>query len=854
MGISRLQVELTFLSLMPRESEKVATMRAVLDTFPAASMITVVVQDVAALSYSEARANVAATIDEVVQELNRPPYRQFVSAAFGRSDDAFLVRNALLLADLSDPASGSGSERLLDPLAPPDLVSLLAGARDRLIGGDADVRARDLGTLVRLLRVSTGETVDRRAAADVAREALAGPGYVLSADGRTGLAFVQPTFTVDDLLLIHSGVDAIDAGVDTALERAPSGVHAGITGLLVVSRDEIVTSERGLEASFLGALVLIVILLVFSFRMASVPLLAGVPLLVGLLWTAGIAGLVVARLNIMTLMYLVALLGLGIDYGIHLLTGFTQAREEGAAFLDAVGHSFRANGPPIALGAATTGLAFLALVVAESSVVTELGLVAAIGIAAELLAMFLLIPALLGARHSWRVRRGKEGEPLQTRQRFRFMHGLGEAVARRPGWFVLIPLVTALALLPQARHVSVETNLMEMEAAGLESVRLQDVMVEELGLAPDVLTLSVGNLDALHRLVPRLSALPSVGSVESVASLLPPPDEQRHRADRARQLGTVLAGLAADPAPVAEPDAARTTEEARRLLARLRQLAVAGGPDAQAAEEAAELLAAVTSRPQRAAAALTAIHAEFRRLVIVAAEAERIELADIPQRLRDTHVSPDGRRFLVQIIPTRNPWERSNREPFVSEVEEVAPSAAGLILAADQLTEIAERDGLVAGRAALAAIVLLLLSSFRNVKLAVMALLPLLLAMSTLVAVMGLAGIRFDFINIITIPLLIGIAVDDAVHFCHRYRREGAGQISRVVETTGRAVLLTTITTVIGFGSFIPSVMRGLRSTGIVVAIALLLAFAFSILMLPGLLVLVREKLGWSLSPWGSRG
>jgi predicted RND superfamily exporter protein len=118
---------------------------------------------------------------------------------------------------------------------------------------------------------------------------------------------------------------------------------------------------------------------------------------------------------------------------------------------------------------------------------------------------------------------------------------------------------------------------------------------------------------------------------------------------------------------------------------------------------------------------------------------------------------------------------------------------------------------------------------------------------------MAVAGIKFDFINIIAIPLLIGIGIDDAVHINHRYLLEGKGQIDRVVGKTGRAVLLTSLTTIIGFASFIPSIMRAMRSTGIVLSIAMALAFLFSILFYPSVLVIMAEKLSWALYPWKRR-
>jgi len=131
---------------------------------------------------------------------------------------------------------------------------------------------------------------------------------------------------------------------------------------------------------------------------------------------------------------------------------------------------------------------------------------------------------------------------------------------------------------------------------------------------------------------------------------------------------------------------------------------------------------------------------------------------------------------------------------------------------------------------------------------------PLICAFAALFGVMGYAGIKVDFINIIAFPLLIGIGVDDAVHISHRYRLEGPGGIARAVAKTGTAVLLTSITTIIAFASFIPSPMRAMRSTGIVLPVAIGFAFLFSILLHPALLQIAAEKFNLNIQPWKSGG
>ena len=79
---------------------------------------------------------------------------------------------------------------------------------------------------------------------------------------------------------------------------------------------------------------------------------------------------------------------------------------------------------------------------------------------------------------------------------------------------------------------------------------------------------------------------------------------------------------------------------------------------------------------------------------------------------------------------------------------------------------------------------------------------------------MALTGMKFNFTNFMALPLIIGIGIDDGVHMLHRYRIEGRGSIPIVVKYTGRAILLTSLTTMIGFGSMGLASHKGMASMG----------------------------------------
>ncbi|THB68535.1 MAG: hypothetical protein D6B26_00470, partial [Spirochaetaceae bacterium] len=541
-----------------------------------------------------------------------------------------------------------------------------------------------------------------------------GPEIITSTDGLAGLVTVYTNFGINDFFNLASGIEKIEAATEEALEGLD--VSAGFTGFLVVAKDEAVTSEQGLAAGFLIALILIVILMILNFRIPSSPIILGLPLLAGIFWTVGITGFTLGRLSIVTSMYLIALMGLGIDFGIHIMTAYVQQSNEGqeeGGWVQRIKAAFKEIDRSLLTGALTTAAAFFALVISESQLAVELGIVAGSGILLELLAMVILVPALLALRAKRRQRKGKpefivnEKTTAKADTAASLLSRLAGLVGGHSIRFGLVSVVIAVVLFMFAGGVQIEDNIMNLEAKGLESIELQETLVERFGFAPDPLYLLSESLEETLELHAALEAVPGVKMVDSLALLLP-----------------------------------------------------SGGPEVDS-------------------------------------------IAALPEAVKKLYVSRDGKYNLISIIPEGNLWEPGPRQELLEGLAEVAPNATSMVLASDQMADMVESDGLKAAIAALVIVFLFLLIDFRHLGYSIATMLPLLLATGSLFGIMALTGIKLDFLNFIAVPLLIGIGIDDAVHLSHRYRDDIALSYSGVLARVGRAITMTTVTTVIGFISFI---------------------------------------------------
>lgn len=104
------------------------------------------------------------------------------------------------------------------------------------------------------------------------------------------------------------------------------------------------------------------------------------------------------------------------------------------------------------------------------------------------------------------------------------------------------------------------------------------------------------------------------------------------------------------------------------------------------------------------------------------------------------------------------------------------------------------------------------------------------------VALMLLLGWKLNFFNVIVLPLLIGMAQDDALHIYERWREAGPGHLGLVLRETGGAVFLTSLTTVCGFSGILFANHRGLQSMAWIAVAGMTLALVAAVALLPAVL------------------
>ena len=200
-------------------------------------------------------------------------------------------------------------------------------------------------------------------------------------------------------------------------------------------------------------------------------------------------------------------------------------------------------------------------------------------------------------------------------------------------------------------------------------------------------------------------------------------------------------------------------------------------------------------------------------------------------------------------------WQREHQKEFVEQLRAALdprktdqPIITGTPVQLLEYTTLLVSSYVEAAYYSLAAIAILVLIHFRSFTCVVLALLPVAIGTVWMVGFMGLTGIPFNPANIMTLPLVIGIGVTNGIHILNRFAEEQTPSI--LAKSTGKAVLVSGLNTIAGFGSLILAKHQGIASLGYVMAVGTATCMIAALTFLPALLNWLVGR-GWKIKKPG---
>jgi predicted RND superfamily exporter protein len=678
----------------------------------------------------------------------------------------------------------------------------------------------------------------------------------LFSDDRTRLLMTaQPQYPS------QRGVDyctLVTRKIEEAIERADPeslGVSVGVTGSYPFNaQTNVVINTDMLRTTIISSIGVFVIFLI-AFGSFFYSIVAVIPLLISVVLTMCWAKMAVGGFNLVTTFLPALVLGLGIDYAIHIISRYAEERGNGRSLNRALYAAVLYKGEASFYAALTTSLVFVGLLTAQSRALFEMGAITSVGVLIAFLSTLFLLPALITLSHF--LLRGRRREKISTYSvrltgLFRHVTGRGRAI------FVIVLVLTFFVAFQAARTSFVFSS--NDLVPRVESQEVMDEILESISLIPTGIgsyyTFFASTEQELRAIVDSLPTHPMVEAVDSAAGLLPVDLTAQQQVLNSLDLDAYVRQLGALGASFEERSAALA--EIRTLLAQfgLLQYAASLNGYVDLALASSEVLSQLrTIQAELGGLDVERTTEEIRGLqtALVDLDTNLEELRDLPsvetllrnillaypEGIRTRYLTPQG-DFVVQVRVRQDIFEADHLEDFNRFADSFADDYFGMPMVVQQLEGYMKRDFYLSTLIAAALIVLLLRVSLRGWVRALLAGAPLVLGYVWMLGGMRLLSMDFNFLSITISPLLIGIGVDNGIHIVHRTIEErcakAEGAIERGVGTTAIAVIVTSLTTMLVFGSLLMARTPGLRVLGASALLGIGFALLFSLLFLPAAL------------------
>ncbi|MEZ4265964.1 MAG: MMPL family transporter [Myxococcota bacterium] len=725
------------------------------------------------------------------------------------------------------------------------------------------------------------------------------PEYFEADEGRVIVVTARPITGTTDVSFVRSLISGVESDV-AAL--APTSFHPD----MVVKLEGAYPGRLGNISSIAGdaarggsvAAALLIICLAFYFRrLRAVPLVM-IPLITSVVAALAYADLRYGFLNLVSAFIFAVLLGMGIDFGIHILGRYEHERLRGFSRPDATRIALGTTGASTSAGAFSTIGVYGCLMVADFQGFAQFGELAAVGVLLALVGVIVIMPAFITVIERWRPwklgrwRTGVQATAAAAPRAAGFRYS-----SATMGLAAVVAVVGFGAAGYAAFHVDgvefeydfgklgpkkAESELDANADADDAATGWKDAIGKETTLSPVIaLTDSRAQTEATHRLLADLDAMSDeqADHIEAIraAAAAKQPYQLPSVALAAAEVAVEQAKAPDPDADIVDSDSGGGVAPEARFDALAESSSGTGGLTPATLERLAPLTAERIALMQRSLAQVFSIFTfvperQDDKLLVIRDIRSRIErkrgalsketqdrldesfrylevdkaisIEDLPTWV--TQQFRDEQGHIDRFVLFRN--RGSKADYAVAKEVQVGffdlPTAAGVVKTGGnvyvmpEVMDTVKKDGPLVIGLAIGVVIITAIVMFRTVWGLVAVATTVMLAVLWLLGLMMLLGWKANFFNIIAVPLLLGMGQDYAIHVYHRYETEGPGRLKRVLRETGGAVFMTTLTTVFGFGGILFANHRGLLSLGWISVVGLSLCFISAVVMLPAMLVL----------------
>lgn len=409
-----------------------------------------------------------------------------------------------------------------------------------------------------------------------------------------------------------------------------------------------------------------------------------------------------------------------------------------------------------------------------------------------------------------------------------------------------------------------EYDFMELQPKGTPSQITQKTILDKFEISPDFAMVKARSLEECRKLTEEFKKVGNrtglIGSVDAITEFLPEETVQRENIGVIDAFKEKLTAISPE-VQLTENDAYKLNRELIRLhqnIVEIGEMSVMSNGESNkiirkcdqlvGREDNDSYILSLAKRFDSSSIDLTVLN-RFQRIagevlkkrLLEMSGTQLVTLENLPEDIRKRYVNKRNNDLLINVYPKGYIWNEKSLNTFNEQTKKVNERTTGMPAIAQLLITFISEKGAQATVISAIAIILFLMIDFRSFKYTLLAVIPLTIGTIWMVGLMAASGMKLSMMNFMAMPLIIGIGIDYGVHVLHRYRIEGNGSIPLVMKFTGRAILLTSLTTMIGFGSMATGTHVGMAVFGLTLFFGVGACFISSSFILPAVITLCEK-------------
>ena len=671
-------------------------------------------------------------------------------------------------------------------------------------------------------------------------------GEALDKDVYREFIILQPELDYSDLFPAETVIEKIRIIGDELDINAENNLQLRLSGSAVLSHEELQSVMAGTQLTVILALCMVTVIMIVGLGSFWLVLATIITLISGLIITAAWAALTVGELNLISVAFAVLYIGLGVDFAIHFCLRFREHLMNNSDRALALRETSKSCGDSLFLCAVTTAIGFYAFMPTDYDGIAELGWISGSGMFISFIVTMTLLPALLG------IFPVKAQPTIQSSPHTGLSNAVNSLLAfpvTHAKAIKIVSIIIAITLIWIVPKVKFDNNTLNLQNPENESVKTYMDLLADSESSPWTTEILVANKQEAEALELELKKLPLVDDVTWLNKFIP--EDQDNKLFIIEEMDIILSGMnlnSALPAP--------TVKDRITAINKLHLLMIARQQELHQIPLAEDLLMKLEiflkhqselDGQQRNELLMRLEHSLIDSLpgrldsLDNSLAAEAVDVSNLPSELSSRWVSKSG-KYLLEISPVENLQNNGALERFVEQLQSRFPNVIGspvISVEGGKAVVSAFKQAFLTALIVISFLLFILLDRRRDV---LLIMIPILMAAMLTAATSVVFSIPLNFANIIALPLLLGIGVDSGIHILHRYRNAPPKDGIILATSSARAVVVSSLTTIVSIGNLSFSSHPGTASMGILLTIGISMTLLCTLIILPSLLATTNNK------------